>query len=246
MILLPAMDLYDKKVVRLVKGDYKQMTVFSEDPAAKAREIEAAGASWLHMVDLEGAENGETPNFSVAAEAASSTKLKIEIGGGIRSREVIKKYLDAGVSRVILGTKAVTDPDFLRAAVDEFGPRIAVGVDIKDGKIAIRGWKETAATPVDQFFQDLADLGVKTVIVTDVSRDGMLQGANLDLYKRLARDYPIDLVASGGVSSLDDLKALRSMDLYGAILGKAMYTGAVPLADALKTAEGKEETEAAL
>lgn len=234
MILLPAIDLYEKKVVRLEKGDYRKMTVYSSDPLKTAKEIEALGAGWLHMVDLEGAENGGIPNFQTVCEICSQTGLSVEIGGGIRSMAVIEAYMKAGASRVILGTKAVTDRDFLKEAVDRFGEKIAVGVDLKDGRIAIRGWKEVAELPADTFFEELCRMKVGTLICTDISKDGMLGGANLKLYEELSERYPIRFIASGGVSSLEDLVRLKSMGLYGAILGKAMYTGAVDLRQALE------------
>ncbi len=238
MILLPAIDLYGGKVVRLTKGDYAQMTVYHDDPAAQAAQFQAAGARWLHTVDLEGAKDGSTPNFPVIEKICRTTDLKVEIGGGIRSLDTIQKYLDAGVERVILGTKAVTDPAFLTQAVARFGDHVAVGVDIKEGAIAIRGWLETARESVEDCFQRLCGEGVKTVICTDVSKDGMLSGTNVDLYRRLSQAFPLDLIASGGVSSLEDVKRLRELGLYGAILGKALYTGALDLKEALKETEG--------
>ena len=220
MILLPAIDLYEGKVVRLTRGDYSRMTVYREDPLDQAREFEAAGAAWLHTVDLEG-------------ELCRSTGLQVEVGGGIRTLEAVARYLDAGAARVILGTAAVTDPVFLRTALDRFGDRVAVGVDLKDGAIAIQGWRETAPEPAEAFFQRLVDWGVRTVICTDVSRDGMLGGTNVALYQSLAERLPLQLIASGGVSSLEELRRLKALGLYGAILGKALYTGALSLRDAL-------------
>ena len=234
MILLPAIDLYEGKVVRLTRGDYGNMTVYRDDPAAQAAEFQAAGAAWLHTVDLEGARDGGTPNFEVIRQICRSTGLKVEIGGGIRSLDTIARYLDAGVERVILGTQAVTDPEFLEAAVRRFG---AQGVDLKDGAIAIRGWKETAPEPAEQFFARLCALGVRTVICTDVSRDGMLGGTNVALYRALSQQFDLDLIASGGVSSMEDLQRLKEIGLYGAILGKALYTGALELRRALREVE---------
>ena len=234
MILLPAIDLYEGKAVRLTRGDYARMTVYHPDPAAQAEEFQAAGAQWLHTVDLEGAKDGATPNFSVIADICRKTSLKVETGGGIRSLGVIEKYLDAGVERVILGTKAVTDPDFLREALQNFGGHVAVGVDLKDGAIAIKGWKETVPERAEDFFDRLCDWGVETVICTDISRDGMLGGANVALYQELGRRFPLNFIASGGVSSLEDLRQLQALSLYGAILGKALYTGALDLKSALQ------------
>lgn len=238
MILLPAIDLYEKKVVRLTRGDYAQMTVYNDDPVAQAKLFQDAGAQWLHTVDLEGAKDGSTPNYSVIEAICKDTSLKVEIGGGIRSLDTIQKYLDAGVERVILGTKAVTDPAFLEESLDKFGSHIAVGVDIKDGKIAIKGWLETAQDSVEDFFTKLCKLGVSTVICTDVSKDGMLAGTNVDLYRQLSQKFSLDLIASGGVSSQEDLTRLKELGLYGAILGKALYTGALDLKTALKEMEG--------
>ena len=240
MILLPAIDLYEKKVVRLTRGDYAQMTVYNDDPVAQAKLFQEAGAQWLHTVDLEGAKDGSTPNYSVIEAICKDTSLKVEIGGGIRSLDTIQKYLNAGVERVILGTKAVTDPAFLEESLDKFGSHIAVGVDIKDGKIAIKGWLETAQDSVEDFFTKLCKLGVSTVICTDVSKDGMLAGTNVDLYRQLSQKFSLDLIASGGVSSQEDLTRLKALGLYGAILGKALYTGALDLKTALKEMEGSE------
>ena len=238
MLLFPAIDLYDHKVVRLLKGDYQKMTVYSEDPVATARGIEADGGRWLHLVDLEGAKDGTTPNFDVVAAICQETKLQVEIGGGIRSLEMIERYLNAGVARVILGTKAVTDEDFLRDAVGRWGDRIAVGVDAKDGRVAVKGWVEVLDVDMFDFLWKLRSIGVKTAIVTDISKDGAMKGTNLPLYERLSRLDGIDITASGGVSTLEDIRALRDMGLYGAILGKAMYNGAIDLREALNVARG--------
>jgi len=234
MILFPAIDLYDHKVVRLLKGDYEKMTVYSDDPLATAKNIESMGGKWLHLVDLEGAKDGTTPNFDVVSAIAKDTGLKVEIGGGIRSFETIEKYLNAGVQRVILGTKAVKDPGFLKEAVSKWGDKIAVGVDAKNGKVAVNGWMDVLDIDMFDFLQDIKEMGVKTAIVTDISKDGAMKGTNLPLYERLSKLSGIDITASGGVSTLDDLKALKDMDIYGAILGKAMYNGAIVLSEALE------------
>lgn len=233
MRLFPAIDLYDHKVVRLLKGDYQKMTVYSEDPVKTAREIEARGAQWLHLVDLEGAKDGTTPNFDVVAAICRDTALQVEIGGGIRSMETIARYLEAGVSRVILGTKAVTDAAFLQEALSRWGDRIAVGVDARDSKVAVKGWLEVLDVDMFEFLSRLRDMGVKTAIVTDIAKDGAMKGTNLPLYERLSHLQGIDITASGGVSTLQDLQALKDMKLYGAILGKAMYNGAIDLGEAL-------------
>ena len=236
MILLPAIDLYDKKAVRLFQGDYRKMTVYNDDPCAVAKDFRAAGAEWVHMVDLEGAKTGETPNASVVAEVAK-LGLKVEIGGGIRSEDTIKKYLDAGVRRVILGTAALTNRPFLCDTVGKYGDAIAVGVDCRDGYVAIHGWTETSAIRCEDFFAELESIGVQTVICTDISRDGAMRGSNRDLYRRLSEAFKVQIVASGGVSSLEDVIALRKLDLYGAIVGKAYYTGAIDLHSALEAAK---------
>lgn len=234
MILLPAIDLYEKKVVRLVKGDYEQMTVYSRNPVEQAIRFEKDGARWLHVVDLEGAKDGTTPNFEVVGQILQATGLMVEIGGGIRSMETLKRYLDMGVHRVILGTKAVTDPEFLQMAVEVYGERIAVGVDVKEGAIAIQGWKQTVHKSLPEFFNQLTEIGVKTVICTDISKDGMLGGANVELYQDILRHTSLQVIASGGISSQEDLNRLDSLGLCGAILGKALYSGALNLEKAIQ------------
>ncbi len=237
MLILPAIDLYDKKAVRLYKGDYEQMTVYSSNPLEIARKFQECGATFIHMVDLEGAKNGTTPNIDEVRKVVEYTDLKVEIGGGIRDEETVKKYIDIGVERVILGTAAVTDDAFLQKMVSKYKEAIAVGVDLKDGYVAIKGWTEKSALTADEFFSHLSETGVKTVICTDISKDGAMQGTNRELYKELSEKYTMDIVASGGVSSIDDIKALREMNLYGAILGKAYYIGAVDLKEAVEVAK---------
>lgn len=237
MKLFPAIDLYDGKAVRLFKGDYKEMTVYSENPIEIARDFENQGCKFIHMVDLEGAKDGTTPNLHIVKQIANETSLFTEIGGGIRSMETVEKYLENGVDRVILGTAAVNDPDFLKAAVTKYGEKIAVGVDIKDGFVAIKGWLETSQYSCFEFCEMMQNLGVKTIICTDISKDGAMQGTNRELYKELSEKFSIDITASGGVSTLDDIKALRKLNLYGAIIGKAYYIGAINLKEALEVAE---------
>ena len=237
MLILPAIDLYDKKAVRLYKGDYNEMTVYSNNPIEIARKFQECGATYIHMVDLEGAKNGTTPNIDEVRKVVDYTDLKVEIGGGIRDEETVQKYIDLGVERVILGTAAVTDDEFLRKMVSKYKEAIAVGVDLKDGYVAIKGWTEKSALTADDFFKHLSEIGVKTVICTDISKDGAMQGTNRELYKELSEKYPMDIVASGGVSSIDDIKALKDMNLYGAILGKAYYIGAVDLKEAVEVAK---------
>ncbi len=236
MNIFPAIDLYEGKAVRLYKGDYGQMTVYSDDPVSVAKEFQAKGAKYLHLVDLEGAKTGETPNLDVISAIVSQTELFTEVGGGIRSMEVIRTYLEHGVDRVILGTAAVTNEAFLKEAVAAYGEKIAVGVDIKDGYVAIKGWTEKSQYTFEAFCQKVQALGVKTLICTDISRDGAMRGANLELYKTLSKAYSMDIIASGGVSSMEDIRSLRAMELYGAIIGKAYYTGAIDLAEAIKEA----------
>lgn len=237
MILFPAIDLYEGQAVRLYQGDYRQMTVYSPDPAALAQKFAETGATHIHLVDLEGARDGTTPNLQLIRRIAAETGLFVEVGGGIRNMDIARAYLENGVSRVILGTAAVTDPDFLQNALDTWGERVAVGADLRGGQVAIRGWQQTSDEGAEAFFDRMQGLGVSTMICTDISRDGAMRGANLELYRRLAKRQGLQIVASGGVSSLDDIKALREMNLYGAILGKAYYTGAVDLAEALEAAK---------
>ena len=237
MILFPAIDLYEGKAVRLYKGDYQNMTVYSDNPIEIARDFENAGCTHIHMVDLEGARDGTTPNLAVVEQVARETGLFVEIGGGIRSMETVKRYLEAGVSRVILGTAAVKDPDFLRETVAAYGTAIAVGADVKDGRIAIKGWLETAQVTLEEFLRDMQKIGIRNVICTDISRDGAMRGTNLALYRQLSKAFDLEITASGGVSTLEDVKALREMELYGAIIGKAYYTGAIDLREALEVAK---------
>ena len=236
MILFPAIDLYEGKAVRLYKGDYAQMTVYSEHPEEIAKDFVACGASHIHIVDLEGAKDGATPNFGAVCAVKRASGAFCEIGGGIRSMEVVRRYLGAGLDRVILGTAAVTDPGFLQEAVSAYGERIAVGVDLKDGFVAVKGWTETTAKRAEDFCAELQALGVTTLIVTDISRDGAMQGTNLALYKALSERFSLNITASGGVSTLEDVRRLAGMGLYGAIIGKAYYTGALNLKEAVEAA----------
>ncbi len=234
MKIFPAIDLYEGKAVRLLKGNYNDLTVYSENPIEIARDFENQGATELHTVDLEGARDGGTPNIEIIKSFIENTKLNVEVGGGIRSMDTVKAYLDAGVKRVILGTAAVTDREFLEKAVKTYGDKIAVGADIKDGKVAIKGWVEKSEYNTFEFFEMLEKIGVSTVICTDISKDGAMQGTNRQLYKELSEKFNVNIIASGGVSSLDDVKALNEMKLFGAIIGKAYYTGAIKISDALE------------
>lgn len=237
MKIFPAIDLYDGKAVRLYKGDYDNMTVYSENPIEIARDFEKKGAKFVHLVDLEGAKDGTTPNLNIVKQIANKTELFTEIGGGIRSMEKVDKYLQNGVDRVILGTAAVIDQAFLKEAIAKYGDRIAVGVDIKDGFVAIKGWLEKSEYNCFEFCEKMQSLGVKTLICTDISKDGAMQGTNRELYKELSQKFNLDITASGGVSTMDDIKALRTLDLYAAIIGKAYYIGAIDLKEALEAAE---------
>ncbi|MCQ2557563.1 MAG: 1-(5-phosphoribosyl)-5-[(5-phosphoribosylamino)methylideneamino]imidazole-4-carboxamide isomerase [Oscillospiraceae bacterium] len=237
MLLFPAIDLFQGKAVRLYKGDYEQMTVYSEHPEEIAEDFAACGATCIHIVDLEGARNGETPNLETVCRIVKRTGLFAEIGGGIRSDDTIRRYLDAGLSRVILGTAAVNDRVFLQQSAKKYGEKLAVGVDIRDGKVAIKGWTEKSALDAFEFCRYLQEIGIGTVICTDISKDGAMSGTNHSLYEQLRRDFRMKITASGGVSSLDDVRRLAAMDLYGAIIGKAYYTGAIDLRQAVKAAE---------
>lgn len=234
MKIFPAIDLYEGKAVRLLKGNYNDLTVYSENPIEIAKDFESQGATELHTVDLEGARDGGTPNINIIKSFIENTSLNVEVGGGIRSMDVVKAYLDAGVKRVILGTAAVTDENFLIEAVKTYGDKIAVGADIKDGKVAIKGWVEKSEYSTFEFFEKLQKIGVSTVICTDISKDGAMQGTNRQLYKELSERFSVNIIASGGVSSLDDIEALNEMNLFGAIIGKAYYTGAIKISDALE------------
>ena len=240
MNIFPAIDMIGGKAVRLVKGDYDKMTVYSDSPLEVARSFQAVGAKFIHMVDLDGAKDGSTANFGTIREILSSTSLSASVGGGIRNMETVRRYVEAGVDRVIIGTAAVKNPEFLEEAVRAYPENIAVGVDIKDGMVALKGWTELSEYSCFDFCERMQKTGVKTIICTDVSKDGMMMGTNLELYAELQSRYSMKIIASGGVSTLDDVKKLSEMKLYGAILGKALYTGAIDLGDALKVARGQK------
>ncbi len=237
MYIFPAIDLYEGKAVRLLRGEYDQMTVYSENPIEIAYEFENQGAKHIHMVDLEGAKNGGTPNLEIVRQVAEKTNLFVEIGGGIRSMEVIDAYIGAGIDRVILGTAAVENKNFVKTAVEKYGEKIAVGADIKDGFVAIKGWTEKSEYTCFEFCELMQSLGVRTLICTDVSKDGAMQGTNRELYRELSQKFNMQIVASGGVSDISDVKALAEMNLYGAIIGKAYYTKAISLKEAIEVAK---------
>ncbi|MBQ2928431.1 MAG: 1-(5-phosphoribosyl)-5-[Oscillospiraceae bacterium] len=237
MVIYPAIDLYEGKAVRLYKGDYARMTVYNEDPVAVAMDFKEKGATHIHLVDLEGAKSGTTPNLETVCAIKKATGLFCEIGGGVRNMEVVRRYLDAGIDRVILGTAAVTDETFLKAAVDAYGEKIAVGIDIKDGFVAIKGWTEKSQEKAMDFAEKMQKLGVRTLICTDISKDGAMEGANHGLYRELSEKFQMNIIASGGVSSMADVERLRDMNIHGAIIGKAYYTGAIDLAEAIEVAK---------
>ncbi len=236
MLIFPAIDLIDGEAVRLLKGDYAQKTVYSTDPVSVALDFKKQGASCVHLVDLDGAKSGETPNFDTVCRIKKETGLFCEIGGGVRSMDVIEKYTSAGLDRVILGTAAVTSEGFVQEAVRQFGEKIAVGIDIKDGCVAIKGWTQSSGLDAFAFCKTMQDIGVETLICTDISKDGAMKGTNRELYKALSAQFSMNITASGGVSTMDDVRTLRKMNLYGAIIGKAYYTGAIKLAEAIREA----------
>ena len=236
MLIFPAIDLYEGRAVRLYKGDYAKMTVYSEDPAAVARDFAAQGARQMHTVDLEGARDGGTPHLGSIERIVKETGLFVECGGGLRDMAAIDRAFAAGVGRVILGTAAVSDEHLLAGAVQKYGEKIAVGADLRDGRVAIRGWREDSGLTAEDFLRRIEALGVRTVICTDISRDGAMRGANAELYERLQREFGLELIASGGVSSLEDVARLRALGLYGAIIGKAYYTGDIALREAVEAA----------
>ena len=236
MILFPAIDLFEGKAVRLYKGDYAQMTVYSDHPEVIAKDFAACGATHVHLVDLEGARSGGTPNLETVLKIRESTGLFCEIGGGIRSMEIADRYLQAGLDRVILGTAAVENEEFLRAAVKKYGEKIAVGADIRDGYVAVKGWTEQSGVTLEAFCEKMQGIGVATVICTDISRDGAMRGTNREMYRMLSERFRLQITASGGVSTLEDVRSLREMNLYGAIIGKAYYTGNIDLKKAMEIA----------
>ena len=236
MLIFPAIDLYEGRAVRLYKGDYAKMTVYSEDPAAVARDFAAQGVRQMHTVDLEGARDGGTPNLGIIERIAKETGLFVECGGGLRDMAAIDRAFAAGVGRVILGTAAVSDERLLAESVQKYGEKIAVGADLRDGRVAIKGWREDSGLTAEDFLRRIETLGVRTVICTDISRDGAMRGANAELYERLQREFGLDLIASGGVSSMEDVARLRALGLYGAIIGKAYYTGDISLRAAVEAA----------
>ena len=239
MLIFPAIDILGGKAVRLLRGDYNQVTVYSERPWEIAQDFVSKGAKAIHIVDLDGAREGSAVNMEVVKKIAYFPDVLTEIGGGIRNQATVERYLNAGISRVILGTAALNDPVFLKESIKEYGERIAVGVDLRDGMVAVKGWLEKSDKEGLDFLKELEDLGVKSVIVTDISKDGAMRGTNLEMYARIGRETSMKVTASGGVSTLEDVRALKQIGVWGAIIGKAYYTGAIDLAEAIIVAEGR-------
>lgn len=237
MYIFPAIDLFGQKAVRLYQGDYSQMTTYGDDPVAIASAFVCCGAKHIHLVDLEGAKSGTTPNLDMICKIKEASSAFCEVGGGIRSMEVIDRYLSAGLDRVILGTAAVTDETFLETAVQKYGEHIAVGVDIKDGFVAVNGWTKQSDIDAFSFCEKLQQMGVDTLICTDITKDGAMAGTNHALYAQLAGRFSMQIIASGGVSSIEDVRRLTALGLHGAIIGKAYYTGAIDLKEAIEVAE---------
>ena len=233
MRLYPAIDMINGQCVRLVQGDYSQKVTFSKDPLAVALRWQEQGGEFIHLVDLDGARSGDMPNFDTVCRIAQELQIPVEIGGGIRDMHAVAKYLEHGVNRVILGTAAIKNPGFVKEAVREYGHRIVVGVDAKDGMVAVSGWEEMSQVSALSLAKRMEEIGVCTLIYTDIATDGMLKGPNLSAMKEMAEYVSIDVVASGGVSSLEDLEQLKRTGVEGAIVGKALYTGHIQLADAV-------------
>lgn len=233
MLIFPAIDLYEKEAVRLYKGDYNQKTVYSNEPYKVALDFKSKGATHIHLVDLEGAKNGGTPNFDIVKQIKEKSGLFCEIGGGIRDMKTADKYITAGIDRIILGTAAVTDEVFLKNAVKEYGDKISVGVDVRDGIVAIKGWLVSSGIEAFEFCKKIEQIGVKHIICTDISKDGAMIGTNRELYSQLTKSFSLNITASGGVSTLEDIKALKNLGLYGAIIGKAYYNGSINLEEAI-------------
>lgn len=234
MYIFPAIDLFDKKAVRLLKGNYEKMTVYSSNPLEIAQEFERSGAKHIHLVDLEGAKSGKPENLDVIRSVTENTNLFVEVGGGIRNAEIAEKYLSSGAGRIILGTAAVEDEDFLRYCAENYKDRVAVGVDIKDGYVAVKGWTEKSEFECFEFCEKISRMGIRYVICTDISKDGAMQGTNHELYRKLKENFSLNITASGGISDIEDILKLNSLGIYGAIIGKAYYTGAINIKEAIE------------
>ncbi len=235
MKIFPAIDLIDGKAVRLIKGDYGKVKEYDSDVTSVAKRFYEDGARFLHIVDLNGAKDGGTRNFNVIEKIVAATGMFCEVGGGIRSIDSIKSYLDCGVGRVILGTAAFNDPIMLNQAVEMYGDKICVGVDTKNGAVAIKGWLEVTRTDGIEFCKNMKNIGVKNIIYTDIAKDGMLSGTNLDVYSKLSEIEGLNITASGGISSLDEIVSLKNMGIDAAILGKALYEGVLNLKNVINT-----------
>lgn len=225
MIIFPAIDILDGKCVRLIQGDYNQERVYSDSPIAMAKEWEEKGAEYIHIVDLNGAKTGQSINKDIIQEIATTVSIPIQVGGGIRSLETIKEYIEAGVSRVIIGTAAINDQEFLREAVEKFGEKVAVSIDARNGYVATDGWTDTSDVLALDLVKILEEIGVTTIVYTDIAKDGMLQGPNLAEQRAINEVTKIDVIASGGVTTKEDVENLEAFNIYGVIIGKALYDG---------------------
>lgn len=242
MIVFPAIDLLGGRAVRLAQGDYDRVTVYNEDPVAQAREFVEAGAEWIHVVDLDGARDGVPGNTAVIERIVAEVGIPVQTGGGIRTLETLTRLVGAGASRMVLGTKLATDPAFVREAVATFGDRIVAGIDARDGQVAVEGWREGTATPAAELVAELRDLGIRHLVYTDISRDGMQTGVSVDAYEEIAETAGFPVIASGGVSTLDDFRELAALGpdvIEGAITGRALYEGAFKLKHAIRAARGE-------
>lgn len=243
MIVFPAIDLLGGRVVRLSQGDYDRVTVYGEDPVAQARAFAEAGAEWLHVVDLDGARDGRPGNLDALRRIVRASGVPVQAGGGVRSLETLERVLDAGVARVVLGTSLVTDEDFVAQALERFGPeRIVAGVDARDGMVAIAGWREGTALPASELVKELSDLGIRHLVFTDIAKDGMRAGVDVELYEAISEAAGFPVIASGGVSTLDDLRELAALGpdvVEGAITGRALYEGVFSLKHAIRAARGE-------
>lgn len=236
MIIFPAIDLLGGQAVRLYQGDYEQVTVYDSDPLMLAQGFRHKGAQWLHLVDLDAARTGQMHNAELIKLIAEQSGLNVQAGGGIRSVKVAGDYLDCGVDRVILGTAAAENKELLRGIITIFADQAAVSVDIKDGYVMTHGWSATSGQTMEDYLKEMEAIGVQRLVVTDISRDGAMRGTNLKLYEHIAANYSFDLIASGGITTLDDIRALRALNVYGAIVGRALYTGGIKLEEALEAA----------
>ncbi|MCL2559019.1 MAG: 1-(5-phosphoribosyl)-5-[(5-phosphoribosylamino)methylideneamino]imidazole-4-carboxamide isomerase [Turicibacter sp.] len=233
MKLFPAIDIKDKQAVRLSQGDFNQQTIYHNNPLEVAQQFQAAGSAWLHVVDLDGAKDGVSENVGIIREIITKTSLNVQLGGGIRTVQNVKSWLDAGLDRVIIGSAAVGNPDFVAELVATYGEKICIGVDAKNGKVATHGWLTDSGVDSFEFCQELAEIGVQTIVYTDIAKDGMMQGPNFEAYEKLVQDTKLHIIASGGVSCLEDVKRLAAIGVHGAILGKSLYEGAFTLEEAL-------------